>query len=130
MVQFSRSRRACSFFLLLLLISYLCSVFAQQALIDCVEGAVNEYASLAETILSNADVANFNIMSWCPVWAALCSYFYRTCPSLITCRFTNLDHSISTRYDPSSATNYLNFQNCNDCSVQGKHILLGLVFKL
>ena len=120
MVQFSGFRRVQSSFSLLLLTSYLCSVAAQTALLDCVEGAVNEYTGLAAGIVDNGDFTN--IMIWCPLWAALCSYFDRNCPSVITCQFTNLDPSISTRYDPSSATSYLDFQNCKDCSVQGKHI--------
>ena len=63
---------------------------------------------------------NIDVMSFCPLWAAVCSYIHRNCPRAATCIFTNYDPTITAIYDPSSPTSYINFLSCTSCDVVGK----------
>src|SRR6266571_3236312 len=112
-------RRIGSSFSILLFISYLGLsnfVFAQQTLEQCARGAANEYYGLYQGITSRPTTD----MSFCPLWAAVCSYVYRNCPTAATCTFTNYDPEITVTYDPSSPTSYTSFLHCTLCNVEGK----------
>ena len=117
MAQFPR--RISSPFSILLFISYLGLlnfVFAQQTLQQCAAGAASEYYGLYQGIISRPHTD----MSFCPLWAAVCSYARRNCPTAVTCTFTNYDPKITAQYDPSSSTSYTNFLQCTLCDVYGK----------
>src|SRR6266511_3580024 len=116
-----------SSFSILLFISYLGLsnfAFAQLTLERCAVGAANEYYGLYQGIMSSP--TRTNPMSFCPLWAAVCSYVHRNCPNAATCTFTNYDPKITARYDPSSPTSYSSFLHCTSCDVKGKCVAVVL----
>src|SRR6266568_8806004 len=115
-------RKISSSFSILLFIAYLGLsnlVFAQQALEQCVLGAVTEFTPLIKEVVQRPGITD-PMMAVCPIWAALCSYFHRHCPTDITCTFTNYDPKITVNYDPNSPTGYTKFLDCTSCNVEGK----------
>ena len=63
-----------------------------------------------------------NMMSFCPLWAGVCSYVHIYCPTAATCIFTNCDPGITAQYDPNYPTSWTNFLSCTSCNVEGKYI--------